>query len=46
MRQTTAGERNFMRSPWGLSMSRPGKGTIEISATLLQRLTDTLCHAA
>ena len=32
--------------PPDLSMSRPSTETIEISAALLQRLTDTLCHAA
>jgi len=37
--------RALWRSP-GLAMSRPSTDTVEISASLLQRLTDTLCHAA
>ena len=32
--------------PQGLSMSRPGTGTVEIPVVFLQRLTDVLCHAA
>ena len=38
--------RRVLWRPPGLSMSHPGTGTVEISAALLQRLTDTLCHAA
>lgn len=30
----------------GLTLSRPGTETVEIPVALLQRLTDTLCHAA
>ncbi len=41
-----AAVRRVLWCPPGLSMSRPRKGTVEISAALLQRLTDTLCHAA
>lgn len=37
--------RRVLWCPPGLSMSQPSTGTIEIPATLLQRLTDTLCHA-
>ena len=38
--------RRALWRPPSLSMSRPSTETIEISAALLQRLTDTLCHAA
>jgi len=41
-----AAVRRALWSPPGLSMSRPNTGTVEISAALLQRLTDTLCYAA
>ncbi len=41
-----AAVRRALWRPTGLSMSRPGTGTVEISVALLQRLTDTLCHAA
>lgn len=38
--------RRALWCPPGLSMSRPNTETVEIPAALLQRLTDTLCHAA
>jgi len=41
-----AAVRRALWSPPGLSMARPNTGTVEISAALLQRLTDTLCYAA
>jgi len=41
-----AAVRRALWSPPDLSMSRPNTGTVEISAALLQRLTDTLCYAA
>ncbi len=41
-----AAVRRALWRPPGLSMSHLGTGTVEISAALLQRLTDTLCHAA
>jgi hypothetical protein len=41
-----AAVRRVLWCPPGLSMSRPSAETVEIPATLLQRLTDTLCHAA
>jgi len=41
-----AAVRRALWSPPGLSMSRPNTGTVEISAALLQRLTNTLCYAA
>ena len=41
-----AAVRRALWHPPDLSMSRSGMETIEISATLLQRLTDTLCYAA
>jgi len=40
-----AAVRRALWCPPGLSMSRPNTETIEIPVTLLQRLTDTLCHA-
>ncbi len=41
-----AAVRRALWRPPGLSMSRPNTETVEISAALLQRLTDTLCYAA
>ena len=41
-----AAVRRALWCPLDLCMSRPGTDTIEIPAALLQRLTDTLCHAA
>ncbi len=41
-----AAVRRALWSPPGLSMSHPNTGIVEISAALLQRLTDTLCYAA
>ena len=41
-----AAVRRALWCPPDLWMSRPGTETIKISAALLQRLTDTLCHAA
>ena len=38
--------RRALWCPPDLSMSHLGTETVEISAALLQRLTDTLCHAA
>ena len=40
-----AAVRRALWCPPSLSMSRPSAETIEIPVTLLQRLTDTLCHA-
>ncbi len=41
-----AAVRRALWCPPGLSMSRSNTETVEISAALLQRLTDTLCYAA
>jgi hypothetical protein len=41
-----AAVRRALWCPPDLSMSRRGTETVEIPAALLQRLTDTLCHAA
>jgi len=41
-----AAVRRALWCPSGLSMSHPSRETVEIPAALLQRLTDTLCHAA
>jgi len=41
-----AAVRRALWRPPGLSMSHLATGTVEISAALLQRLTDTFCHAA
>ena len=41
-----AAVRRALWCPSGLSISRPSTKTIEISAALLQRLTDTLCNTA
>jgi hypothetical protein len=41
-----AAVRRALWRPPSLSMSHLGTETVEISAALLQRLTDTLCHAA
>ena len=41
-----AAVRRALWRPPGLSTSRPNTGTVEISAALLQRLTDTVCYAA
>jgi len=41
-----AAVRRTLWRPPGLSMSHSGTETVEISAALLQRLTDTLCYAA
>ena len=40
-----AAVRRALWRPPSLSTSRPSAETIEIPVTLLQRLTDTLCHA-
>ncbi len=41
-----AAVRRVLWRPQSLSTSRPGTGTVEIPVAFLQRLTDTLCHAA
>jgi hypothetical protein len=41
-----AAARRALWRPPNLSMSRLSTKTVEIPASLLQRLTDTLCHAA
>lgn len=41
-----AAVRRVLWRPPGLVMSHPSTETVEIPASLLQRLTDTLCHAA
>ncbi len=41
-----AAVRRALWCPPGLAMSRPSTETVEISAALLKRLTDTLCYAA
>ena len=41
-----AAVRRVLWRPESLSTSRPGIDTIEIPVAFLQRLTDTLCHAA
>jgi hypothetical protein len=41
-----AAVRRALWCPSGLSMSHPSRETVEIPPALLQRLTDTLCHAA
>ena len=38
--------RRALWRPPSLAMSRPSTQTVEISVSLLQRLTDTLCYAA
>ena len=40
-----AAVRRALWRPTDLSMSRPSMETVQIPATLLQRLTETLCHA-
>ncbi len=40
-----AAVRRALWYPPSLSMSRPNRETVEIPTALLQRLTDTLCHA-
>ena len=41
-----AAVRRVLWRPQGLSMSHPGTETVKIPVAFLQRLTDTLCHAA
>jgi len=41
-----AAVRRALWCPPGLPMSRQSTETIKVPVTLLQRLTDTLCHAA